>query len=70
MKLLKFKDPITDVVAHDVALSEVNTDATSHTRLGWWIVLLGVGGFVLEPLLLEDALPNNVSIKSGKPQRR
>jgi type I restriction enzyme M protein len=30
----------------------------------------GVGGFVLEPLLLDDALPNNVTIKSGKPGRR
>ncbi len=30
----------------------------------------GVGGFVLEPLLLDDALPNNVTIKSGKPRRR
>lgn len=30
----------------------------------------GVGGFVLEPLLLDDALPGNVTIKSGKPRRR
>jgi hypothetical protein len=30
----------------------------------------GVGGFVLEPLLLEGALPGNVKIVSGKPQRR
>ena len=30
----------------------------------------GVGGFVLEPLLLADALPNNVTIVSGKPRRR
>ncbi len=30
----------------------------------------GVGGFVLEPLLLEGALPGNVRIVSGKPLRR
>lgn len=30
----------------------------------------GVGGFVLEPLLLEGALPGNVKIASGKPRRR
>ena len=38
---------VTDVVALDDALRVVNTDATSHTRLGWWIVLAGVGGFLL-----------------------
>lgn len=27
--------------------TEVKTDASSHTRLGWWIVLAGVGGFLL-----------------------
>jgi type I restriction enzyme M protein len=27
----------------------------------------GVGGFVLEPLLLEDALPGNVTIKLNRP---
>lgn len=30
----------------------------------------GVGGFILEPLLFEDALPDNVTFQSGKPQRR
>jgi type I restriction enzyme M protein len=30
----------------------------------------GVGGFVLEPLLIEDALPDNIKITSGKPKRR
>jgi protease secretion system membrane fusion protein len=47
MRLLKSVDSATDVVSHDVALSEVNTDARSHVRLGWWIVLAGVGGFIL-----------------------
>lgn len=30
----------------------------------------GVGGFVLEPLLLDEALPKNIRIVSGKPKRR
>lgn len=30
----------------------------------------GVGGFVLEPLLFEDALPGNVQFKGGLPKRR
>ncbi|WP_061507281.1 N-6 DNA methylase, partial [Acetobacter malorum] len=30
----------------------------------------GVGGFVLEPLLMDEALPNNFSIKNGKPFSR
>lgn len=46
MKLLKSKEA-TEVVAHDVTQIDVDTDPTSHTRLGWLIVLLGVGGFLL-----------------------
>lgn len=30
----------------------------------------GVGGFVLEPLLMEEALPGNFEIKNGKPSAR
>ena len=30
----------------------------------------GVGGFILEPLLMDEALPNNFSIKNGKPFSR
>ena len=26
---------------------QVKTDETAHTRIGWWIVLVGVGGFIL-----------------------
>jgi protease secretion system membrane fusion protein len=38
---------VQDVVAQDAVLHEISTDATSHTRLGWWIVLVGFGGFML-----------------------
>lgn len=46
MKLLKSKEA-TEVVAHDIASLEVDTDPTRHARLGWLIVLLGIGGFLL-----------------------
>ncbi|CAH0137769.1 Type I secretion system membrane fusion protein PrsE [Massilia sp. Bi118] len=45
MKLLK-KD-VAEVISHDVTPLEVNTDARSFSRIGWLIVLLGFGGFVL-----------------------
>lgn len=37
----------------------VNTDARTHTRLGWWLVLGGLGGFVLWALLapLDQGVP-------------
>ena len=46
-KLLGNKAAVTDVSFHEVASHEVNTDAKSHSRLGWWIVIAGVGGFIL-----------------------
>jgi protease secretion system membrane fusion protein len=47
MKLIENKNKPAEVVAHDVTPLEVNTDARSFSRLGWLIVLLGVGGFLL-----------------------
>jgi protease secretion system membrane fusion protein len=57
MKLLK--NEVAEVVAHDVAPLEVNTDARAYSRLGWMIVLLGVGGFLLWALLapLDKGVP-------------
>ncbi|WLI90251.1 HlyD family type I secretion periplasmic adaptor subunit [Massilia sp. R2A-15] len=46
MKLLK-KEPATEVVAHDVEPLTVDTDAGAYSKFGWWIVLLGVGSFLL-----------------------
>ncbi|OWW18995.1 HlyD family type I secretion periplasmic adaptor subunit [Noviherbaspirillum denitrificans] len=46
MKLLNNKDA-TEVVTHDVTPLEVDTDSSRYSRLGWLIVLLGVGGFLL-----------------------
>ncbi len=47
MKLISQKDSaMTEAAAIDAAHS-VQTDETTHARLGWWIVLVGVGGFLL-----------------------
>ena len=46
MKLLK-NEPASEVISHDVAPLTVNTDAGAYSKLGWWIVLLGVGSFLL-----------------------
>jgi protease secretion system membrane fusion protein len=46
-KLLSKKEPVSDVVAHNVSPLEVQTDASAYSRLGWLIVLVGVGGFLL-----------------------
>jgi protease secretion system membrane fusion protein len=57
MKLLK--NEVAEVVTHDVAPLEVNTDARAYSRMGWIIVLLGVGGFLLWSLLapLDKGVP-------------
>lgn len=57
MKLLK--NETTEVIAHDATPLEVNTDARTYSRLGWIIVLLGVGGFLLWALLapLDKGVP-------------
>jgi protease secretion system membrane fusion protein len=57
MKLLK--NDVAEVVTHDVAPLEVNTDARSFSRIGWLIVLLGVGGFLLWAMLapLDKGVP-------------
>lgn len=54
----------TDVVVQDPALQGVNTDATTHTRLGWWIVLAGVGGFLLWAMFapLDKGVPVNGTV--------
>jgi protease secretion system membrane fusion protein len=47
MKLIRDNSAPTAVIAHDVAPLTVNTDAGAYSRLGWLIVLAGVGGFLL-----------------------
>lgn len=58
-KLSGKKEVATDVAYHEVVSAEVNTDATAQSRLGWWIVVAGVGGFLLWASLapLDQGVP-------------
>jgi protease secretion system membrane fusion protein len=51
MKLIQKKPEASEVITHDVTPLEVNTDARAYSRLGWIVVLLGFGGFMLWALL-------------------
>jgi membrane fusion protein, protease secretion system len=57
MKLLK--NDVAEVISHDVTPLEVNTDARSFSRIGWLIVLIGFGGFLLWALFapLDKGVP-------------
>lgn len=64
MKLISQKDTtVTDALVKDTE-SAVKTDETSHARLGWWIVLVGVGGFLLWATLapLDKGVPLSGSV--------
>jgi protease secretion system membrane fusion protein len=54
----------------DVSPREVNTDADSQVRLGWWIVIAGVGGFLLwaslAPLDKGVPLSGTVTVATSK----
>ncbi|WP_397409908.1 HlyD family type I secretion periplasmic adaptor subunit [Polaromonas sp.] len=54
----------------DVSPGDVNTDADSQTRLGWWIVIAGVGGFLLwaslAPLDKGVPLSGTVTVATNK----
>lgn len=51
--------PAADVVAHDVTPLTLDTDPGGYSRLGWLLVLLGLGGFLLWALLapLDKGVP-------------
>lgn len=57
--LVDKKAGATEVISHDVSPLTVNTDAHAYARLGWLIVLLGVGGFFLWAFLapLDKGVP-------------
>ena len=75
MKIEKFKqlfakkETATDVTTIDVS-EEVETDARQHTRIGWWIVLAGVGGFLvwafLAPLDQGAPMQGTVMVSSNR----
>lgn len=41
------KEPVADVVSHEVTPLPVKTDAASFAKFGWLVVAFGVGGFLL-----------------------
>jgi membrane fusion protein, protease secretion system len=57
--MLKKHEQATDVVSTNVEPMTVNTDAGAFAKLGWIIVLLGVGGFLLWALFapLDKGVP-------------
>jgi membrane fusion protein, protease secretion system len=64
------KTAATDIASRDVIPEPVKTDARSHTRLGWWIVIAGVGGFLLwasyAPLDKGVPLSGTVTVATNK----
>ena len=59
MQLVKKQEHTSDVISHIVEPVEVDTDSGKYSRLGWLLVLLGFGGFVLWALLapLDKGVP-------------
>ena len=53
------KEEVSELVVHDVEPMMVNTDARVFARIGWFIVLLGMGGFLLWAFLapLDKGVP-------------
>lgn len=47
MEIIKKQEPVAEVISHDVTPLEVNTDDKVYSRLGWFIVLAGVVGFLV-----------------------
>ncbi|SDY12729.1 HlyD family type I secretion periplasmic adaptor subunit [Nitrosomonas sp. Nm58] len=64
MKLISQKDSTATEAAVIDAVSPVQTDETTHARFGWWIVLVGVGGFLLWATLapLDKGVPLSGSV--------
>ena len=64
------KQEIADVVTQDVPAFIVNTDAGAYSKIGWWIVLAGVGGFLLWACLapLDKGVPvsGTVAVASNR----
>lgn len=69
-KSLGNKATPTDIALQEVPSMGVNTDARTHARLGWWIVIVGVGGFLLwaslAPLDKGVPLSGTVAVSSNR----
>ena len=59
MKLVKKEQDAAEVITHDATPLEVKTDASAFSRIGWLVVLIGFGGFMLWALLapLDKGVP-------------
>jgi protease secretion system membrane fusion protein len=59
MQLVKKQDQTAEVISHVVEPVEVDTDSGKYSRMGWLLVLLGFGGFVLWALFapLDKGVP-------------
>ncbi len=59
MNLNKAKLEATEVITHDVEPLTVETDETGYSRLGWLVLIIGFGGFMLWALLapLDKGVP-------------
>lgn len=61
---------VTDLTARPDGAATVKTDARSHARLGWWLILAGLGGFLawaaLAPLDQGVPMSGNVSVAGNK----
>ena len=59
MRALEDKSQAHPVITHDVTPLTVNTDAGAYSKLGWIVVVLGFGGFLLWALLapLDKGVP-------------
>ncbi len=68
--LLDNPSPATDAVVRSETPNAVNVDAQSHTRIGWWVVIAGIGGFVLwasfAPLDKGVPLSGTVTVATNK----
>jgi protease secretion system membrane fusion protein len=69
-KILAMKTDAGDVAAPEAALIGVETDSSFHSRLGWLIVLLGVGGFfvwaLFAPLDKGVPVPGTVTVATNR----
>ena len=59
MQLIKKEESAAEVISHTVEPVEVDTDSSKYSRMGWLLVLLGFGGFVLWALFapLDKGVP-------------
>ena len=68
--LLGQKESATDIPFQEMPAPEMNTDETYHIRMGWWIVIVGVGGFMLwaslAPLDKGVPLSGTVAVASSR----